>query len=99
MVQGSLIFTKRKTRIGFGMSHAHELTTRDVLQQVDRRLSRMEEDLRVQDSKQDERMTTLDSKWDKRIASVEAKSDAKFRWPTGLLLASWMSLMGTILLK
>ena len=59
----------------------------------------MEEDLRAQDAKQDERMASLDAKWDRRITSVETKSDAQFRWSTGLLLASWLSLMGTILLK
>ena len=92
------------------MPQVPELTTRDVLQQVDRRLSRMEEDLPVQDAKQDERMVSLDAKWetratsfeakwDKRITSVETKSDAQFRWSTGLMLVSWLSLMGTILLK
>jgi hypothetical protein len=67
------------------MSQVPELTTRDVLQQVDRRLSLMEEDLRAQDEKQDERMASLDAKWDRRITSVETKSDAQFRWSTGRL--------------
>ena len=43
-----------------------ELTTRDVLLQVDRRLTLIEDDLR-----------TLDQKWDQRFGTLEQKIDAR----------------------
>ncbi|MBM3278875.1 MAG: hypothetical protein FJY95_12460 [Candidatus Handelsmanbacteria bacterium] len=70
------------------MTSTPELTTRDVLQQVDRRLSLIEEDLRG-----------LDAKVDTKIGAVEAKLDSKFHLVVGLILASWFSMMGALLLK
>ena len=70
------------------MTSTPELTTRDVLQQVDRRLSLIEEDLRA-----------LDAKLDRRIEGLDAKLDTKFHLVVGLILASWFSMMGAFLLK
>ena len=72
-----------------------ELTTRDVLQQVDRRLELIEGDQRNLNHKVD----TLDDKVGDKFAALEVKADARFRWVVGLIMVSWMSTMGTILLR
>ena len=61
-----------------------ELTTRDVLQQIDRRLTRIEDDQRQQDAK---------------MEAGFARQDAKFQWTFGIILTSWLSTMSTLLLK
>ena len=77
------------------MTDSTELTTRDVLHQVDRRLTRIEDDLRSLETKIDHGFDRLDTKIDTGIA----RSDDKFRWTYGLMFASWLSLMAAILLK
>ncbi len=77
------------------MTNSTELTTRDVLHQVDRRLTRIEDDLRSLETKVDHGFGRLDTKIDTGLA----RSDDKFRWSYGLMFASWLSLMGAILLK
>ena len=74
------------------MTSTPELTTRDVLQQVDRRLSLIEDDLRGLDAKLDAKINALDAKF-------EAKLDSRFNLVIGLILASWFSMMGAFLLK
>ena len=81
------------------MTSTPELTTRDVLQQVDRRLSLIEEDLRSLDAKLDTRVEALDAKIDTKIGALDAKLDSKFHLVVGLILASWFSMMGAFLLK
>ena len=81
------------------MTSTPELTTRDVLQQVDRRLSLIEEDLRALDAKLDTRIETLEAKVDTKIGALDAKIDTKFHLVVGLILASWFSMMGAFLLK
>ena len=98
-----------------------ELTTRDVLLQVDRRLTLIEDDLRTLDQKWDQRFGTLDQKIDTRFGTLDQKIDArtnqlrqemhvgfvglrkemntKFHWTLGGVLASWISTIGTLLLK
>lgn len=77
------------------MTDTPELTTRDVLHQVDRRLSLIEEDLRSLDTKVDRTRVELDAKIDR----LDAKIGANLHWTVGLLLASWVTLMGAVLLK
>lgn len=55
------------------MTSTPELTTRDVLQQVDRRLSLIEEDLRSLDDKLDTKFGVLDTKIDTKVETLEAK--------------------------
>ncbi|MBI2505731.1 MAG: hypothetical protein HYW07_21160 [Candidatus Latescibacteria bacterium] len=96
------------------MTETPELTTRDVLHQVDRRLSLIEEDLRALHVKVDDNYQRLDAKFDTKIDSaynrldakidrtrveLEARIGANFHWTVGLLLASWVTLMGAVLLK
>ena len=98
-----------------------ELTTRDVLLQVDRRLTLIEDDLRTLDQKWDQRFGTLEQKTDARFDTLDQKIDAKtnqlrqemntgfvelrkemntkFHWTLGVVLASWISTIGTLLLK
>ncbi|NKB66044.1 MAG: hypothetical protein GKR89_03180 [Candidatus Latescibacteria bacterium] len=54
-----------------------ELTTRDVLAQVDRRLTLIEEDVRALDSKVDTRFDFLDQKLGARIGALEHKLDTR----------------------
>jgi len=85
------------------MTSTPELTTRDVLQQVDRRLCLIEEDLRGLDAKVDTKIGALDAKLDAKIdakiGALDAKLDSKFHLVVGLILASWFSMMGAFLLK
>ena len=98
-----------------------ELTMRDVLLQVDRRLTLIEDDLRTLDQKWDQRFATSDQKTDARFDTLDQKIDArfdtldqktdaknnqlrqemntKFHWTLGVVLASWISTIGTLLLK
>ena len=55
-----------------------ELTTRDVLLQVDRRLTLIEDDLRTLDQKWDQRFGTLEQKTDTRFDALDQKIDARF---------------------
>jgi hypothetical protein len=70
------------------MTNTPKLTTRDVLHQVDRRLSLIEEDLR-----------SLDAKVDRTRVELDAKVGANFHWTVGLLLASWVTIMAAVLFK
>jgi len=92
------------------MSQSSELTTRDVLQQVDRRLELIEGDVRnlhqemnarfaAQDGKMDARFVDQDGKIDVRFAAQDVKFENRFRWTIGLILMSWMSTMGAILFR
>ena len=98
-----------------------ELTTRDVLLQVDRRLTLIEDDLRTLDQKWDQQFGTLDQETDARFdalcqkidtqfdalrqemhtgfAELRKEMNTKFRWTLGVVLASWISTIGTLLLK
>ena len=55
-----------------------ELTTRDVLLQVDRRLTLIEDDLRTLDQKWDQRFGALEQKTDARFDNLDQKIDARF---------------------
>jgi hypothetical protein len=72
-----------------------ELTTGDVLQQADRRLELIEGDQRNLNRK----IVSLHDKVGGKFAAQETSADAHFRWVVGLVLMSWMSTMGTILLR
>lgn len=65
-----------------------ELSTRDVFQQVDSRLTRVEDDLRAF------RKEVLE-----RFDRLEGEMHATFRWVIGLILVSWLSLMVSFWLK
>ena len=56
-----------------------ELTTRDVLLQVDRRLTLIEEDVRSLDERTDVRFDSIEEKMDTRFRASEEKMDARFR--------------------
>ena len=55
-----------------------ELTTRDVLQQIDHRLSLIERDVRENHTKFEAKIDALDSKFEAKIDAFEAKTEAKF---------------------
>ena len=65
-----------------------ELTTRDVLQQVNRRLEMIEGDRR-----------SLQEAIDLKLAAQDARADVRIRWTIGVIVMSWMSTMGTILFR
>ncbi len=98
-----------------------ELTTRDVLQQIDHRLSLIEKDVRENHTKIEAKIDALDSKVEGKTdaldSKVEGKIDAldskveveirelrrefngKFNLVIGLVITSWLSMMGTLLFK
>ena len=72
-----------------------ELTTRDVLLQIDRRLTRIEDDQRDSGTRHEAQIGDLRKDMNARFAAI----DVKFQWTLGIVLASWLSIMGTLLLK
>ena len=87
-----------------------ELTMRDVLLQVDRRLTLIEDDLRTLDQKWEQRFGILDQKIDAQtnqlrqemntgFVGLHKEMNTKFHWTLGVVLASWISTIGTLLLK
>ncbi|MXX40427.1 MAG: hypothetical protein F4Y91_14650 [Gemmatimonadetes bacterium] len=105
-----------------------ELTTRDVLQQIDHRLSLIETDVRENHTKIDslraeltDKIDGLEAKTETKIDGLEAKTEAKidgleaktetkinelrrefngkFNLVIGLVITSWLSMMGTLLFK
>lgn len=57
---------------------AAELTTRDVLQQIDRRLSLIEGDLRSLDAKLDDKIDGLGSETSAQFSSLRSETRAEF---------------------
>ena len=51
------------------------------------------------DAKIDTRFGELDTKIDIKIAGLDTKIGTNLRWTLGIVLASWLSLMGAVLLK
>jgi len=83
-----------------------ELTVRDVLGQVDRRLTLIEGDLRDLRPVLDAQTAGLRNEMNAQTAGfrnemngLRNEMSVKFRWLTGIVLASWLSIMGTLLLK
>lgn len=70
------------------MAESPELTTRDVFSQVDRRLTRIEDDLRQFRQQVEDRFVRVDDKMDRNL-----------RWVLGMVMISWLSTMSAILLK
>jgi len=121
------------------MAETSELTTRDVLSQINRRLTLIEDDLRGLNVRMETQGNRLDAKIEEqgnrlegqgnrldakieaqvgglrqemntRFAALEARGDflmgelrkemnTKFIWLLGVVLATWMSTMGAVLLK
>ncbi len=92
------------------MAESTELTTRDVFSQIDRRLTRIEDDLREFRQYVEERFQRIEERFEERFAGLESrvdssinrlddKIDRNFRWLLGIMLASWLSTMSAILLK
>ncbi|HJP29570.1 MAG: hypothetical protein QF689_12470 [Candidatus Latescibacteria bacterium] len=95
------------------MADSAELTARDVFEQIDRRLTRLEDDLRdfrqyVEQRFQfiEQRFISLEAKLDARFATIDArfaaldaKIDRHFRWQLSISLMMWLSVMSAILLK
>ena len=59
------------------MTDATNLTVRDVLEQVDRRLTRLEDDLREFRRFTEECFAALEARFDAKLGSLEARFDAK----------------------
>ena len=83
-----------------------ELTTRDVLLQIDRRLELSEGDVRRLDSKIDEfesrlaaRIDGLEARLDLKIELLRKEMNTRFYWLVGLMFVTWISTMGTILVR
>ena len=98
-----------------------EITTRDVLLQIDHRLSLIETDVRENHTKIEAKIDALEAKTETKFNAVEGKIDAldskfegkieveirelrrefngKFNLVIGLVITSWLSMMGTMLFK
>ena len=76
-----------------------ELTVRDVLGQVDRRLTLIEGDLRDLRPVLDAQTAGLRNEMNAQTVGLRNETNVKLRWLTGIVLASWLSIMGTLLLK
>ncbi len=76
-----------------------ELTTRDVLQQIDHRLSLLETDVRENHTKIEAKIDALDSKIEVEIRELRREFNGKFNLVIGLVITSWLSMMGTLLFK
>ena len=91
-----------------------ELTTRDVLQQIDHRLSLIERDVRENHTKIEAKIDALDSKFEGKFDALDSKFEGKieveirelrrefngkFNLVIGLVITSWLSMMGTLLFK
>ena len=77
-----------------------ELTLRDVLAQIDRRLTRIEDDQR--DTQAVLRTKADAEQVDRQFGQVRGEIHQVrqgMSWILGLLLTSWLSLMGAVLLK
>lgn len=74
---------------------SEELSTRDVLGQVDARLSNMEQDLRAFRSETRSELSNVRSEF----GNVRSDISALTRWGLGMLFASWMTVMASIWLK
>ena len=86
---------------------SQELTFRDVLSQIDRRLSLLEEDLRSLRAYIDTRFDAVMARFDAaqnradtrfdatedRFQLLEDRWDRKFRWFMGLSFAGWLSML------
>ena len=91
-----------------------EITTRDVLQQIDHRLSLIEVDVRENNTKTEAKIDALDRKIEAKIDALDSKFEGKieveirelrrefngkFNLVIGLVITSWLSMMGTLLFK
>ncbi len=76
-----------------------ELTTRDVFQQVDVRLSRVEEDLRDFRTEVIGRFDRQSGEMNGRFERLQRDLHTTTRWMLGMVLITWLSLMASIWLK
>ena len=90
------------------MNDASELTTRDVLQQVARRLTSIEEGQRAQSTELRADINALRVELRAEISNsrdelqgvagvLRTEMSSQFRWIVGLMLGGWMSTVGLIL--
>ena len=89
---------------------AAEITTRDVLLQIDHRLSLIETDVRENNTKTEAKIDGLEAKTEAKIDGLKTELKAemrelrrefngKFNLVIGLVLTTWLSMMGTLFFK
>ena len=69
-----------------------EITTRDVLQQINRRLELIESDVRAVSEKLDVSFQTLNDKIDTSVQDLDGKRDASIQGPTEKIDTSFQTL-------
>ena len=74
---------------------SEDLTTRDVFQQVDSRLTRVEEDLRQLRGETNAGFERLD----RRIGGLDQRMDGLQWRMVGLFVVTWITVVGSIWLK
>lgn len=85
---------------------AEEFTTRDIFEQVDRRLTTVEQDVRSLRSEVKEEFRQVRSETKAEFSHIRAEMSEGFRslradgrWLVGIVFASWLTVMASIWLK
>ena len=80
--------------------NASELTVRDVLQQLDRRMTSLEtrvSSLETRLASIEDRLLRLADRVDAQIAALRAEMTSGFRWIIGLVVVQWLTMVGMVL--
>ncbi len=72
-----------------------DLTTRDVFEQINTRLTRVEDDLRALRSEMNERFVSVETSF----AELRREISTRFNWIIGVMLTTWLTMMVAIWLK
>lgn len=72
-----------------------DLTTRDVFEQLNARLTRVEDDIRHLRAEMNERIVELRQE----VRDGFREAGARSRWTVGIMLTTWLTLMIAIWLK
>ena len=79
-----------------------DLTTRDIFQQLDARLTRVEDDLRAFRAEVNVRFDQINSRTDQvdsRLDQINARFDQQQWRVVGLFIITWVTVIGSIWLK
>ena len=78
---------------------AEEFTSRDIFEQIDARLTNVEQDLRAFRGEVHSEFAGMRSEVRTEFTSIRAEISTQGRWIFGTILASWLSVMASLWLK
>lgn len=70
-----------------------------VLEQIDKRVGRLESDITRLEDKVEVGFAKLDAKLDTKIDSVRNEVHVNFRWLVGIMITMWVTMILTIIFK